>query len=63
MEDNEVLNLDEVIKLVRLCKATVYKYVRQGRIPGAKAGNKWRFTKRQVLEALEKGFPLPTKGN
>ena len=58
MENNEVLSLEEVSKLVRLCKITVYKYIKQGRIPGTKAGNKWRFTRSQVLRALEAGFPV-----
>ena len=61
-KENEVLSIAEVSTLVRLCKATVYSYTRAGRIPGAKAGNKWRYTKRQVLEALEAGFPVKGKG-
>ena len=60
-KENEVLNLGEVSALVRLCRITVYKYVKQGRIPGAKAGNRWRFTRSQVLRALEAGFPFPVK--
>ena len=57
----EVMDLGEVSTLVRLCRITVYKYIKQGRIPAAKAGNKWRFTRSQVLRALEAGFPLPVK--
>ena len=60
-KEKEVLDLGEVAKLIRLSKNTVYAYTRAGRIPGAKAGNKWRYTKRQVLEALEAGFPVRSK--
>jgi len=57
----EVMDLGEVSTLVRLCRITVYKYIKQGRIPAAKAGNKWRFTRSQVLGAVEAGFPFPVK--
>ena len=59
--ETEVMTVEEVAKYLKLCKNTVYEYVRKGKIPGARVGNMLRFTKRQVLEALEAGFPVRSK--
>ena len=41
----EVLDLEEACKYLKLSKATLYKYVRLGEIPGFKIGRIWRFHK------------------
>jgi len=63
VENNEVMTVDEVAGMLKLCKNTVYEYVKKGKIPGARVGKMLRFTKRQVMEALEAGFPVRSKGD
>jgi excisionase family DNA binding protein len=49
MED-KLLTIEEVAEYLRLSKETVYVMVRQGKIPGFKVSNKWRFP----LDSLRK---------
>jgi excisionase family DNA binding protein len=51
-----ILTVDEVTKLLRLNRKTVYELVQQGRIPGAHHfGRVIRFSKVAVLEWLKAG--------
>ena len=56
--ETEVMTVTEVAKYLKLCKNTVYEYVKAGKIPATHCGNMLRFSKRQVFEALEAGFPV-----
>lgn len=49
----EVLTVDETAGYLRLCKATVYRYYRTGKIPGQKIGNKLRFSKKALESFLD----------
>ncbi len=59
----EVLNLRETAEYLRICEATVYSYVKQGKLPGRKMGNKWRFSKQALDRFLAKGVRGKTKKN
>ena len=39
----EVLTVKEVCDLLRIHRSTIYRLVRQGRIPSFKIGKDWRF--------------------
>ncbi len=45
----DVMTLNEVAEYLRIPRSTVYKLVREGRIPGQKVGRQWRF-RRAVVE-------------
>ena len=45
----ELLNVEEVAKVLHLHAMTVYRLVREGRLPGFKVGGRWRFH-RSALE-------------
>ena len=45
----DVMTLNEVAAYLRIPRSTVYKLVREGRIPGQKIGRQWRF-RRAVVE-------------
>jgi excisionase family DNA binding protein len=45
----DVMTLNEVADYLRIPRSTVYKLVREGRIPGQKIGRQWRF-RRKVVE-------------
>ena len=47
--DDEILTVKELCDLLRLHPTTVYKLVRQGKIPRFRVGNEWRF-RRGVIE-------------
>jgi excisionase family DNA binding protein len=41
--EGEVLTTKEVCHLLRIHPSTLYKLTKQGRIPGFRIGNDWRF--------------------
>ena len=43
--DHEVLTVKEICDLLQVHQTTVYKLVRQGRIPSFRIGTDWRFRK------------------
>jgi excisionase family DNA binding protein len=45
----------EAAKLLRVCNRTVYRLVNQGKLPGARVGDSWRFSRDVLLKFLEKG--------
>ena len=49
--ENEWLDAAETAASLHITKATLYKLVREGRVPATKVGGKWRFT-RDSIEAL-----------
>lgn len=47
--DQEILTVKEVCELLRVSNITVYKLVKEGRIPAFKIGSDWRFQKDQLV--------------
>ena len=47
--DYEVLTLKEVSNLLRIHPSTVYRLIRQGKIPSFKIGIDWRFLKHRLV--------------
>ncbi len=45
----ELLNVEEVAKILQLHAMTVYRLVKEGKLPGFKVGGQWRFH-RSTLE-------------
>jgi excisionase family DNA binding protein len=47
MEENpgDVLTIDELAVYLKISKSTLYKVVREGKIPSQKIGRHWRFRK------------------
>jgi excisionase family DNA binding protein len=56
--DDEILTVQEVSELLRVHKATVYKLIRQGRIPAFRIGTDWRFR----MESLSRWMAESHKG-
>lgn len=53
----EILTVNEAAALMRVSRATVYRLVTRGELPGRKVGRVWRFSKR----ALQAYFSEPTR--
>lgn len=54
----EFLNIDELSKLIRLTKPTIYGHVHRNSIPFIKKGKMLRFSKIDIFNWLEKGKNL-----
>jgi excisionase family DNA binding protein len=52
-ENSNVLTLEELSSYLKIPKSTVYKLVREGKIPAQKVGRHWRFRKETIDRWLE----------
>lgn len=48
-----VLTIDELSEYLKVSKSTLYKLVREGKIPAQKVGRHWRFRKIAIDRWLE----------
>ena len=48
----QILTTKELAKYLKLTEVTVYKYVKEGKIPARRIGSRWRFDKGQIDEFL-----------
>jgi len=48
----DVFNIDELSDYLKIPKSTLYKLVREGKIPGQKVGRHWRFHKEAIVRWL-----------
>lgn len=53
IESGQIMTVDQVADYLQLNRLTVYRYVRQGRIPAAKIGKLYRILKADVDAFLE----------
>ncbi len=59
MQENQgaVLTIEELAIYLKIPKSTLYKLVREGRIPSQKIGRHWRFRKGAIDHWLEETRP------
>lgn len=65
-ESGDVLTIEELAVYLKISKSTLYKLVREGRIPSQKVGRHWRFRKRAIdrwLEETREAEPNPAGGH
>ncbi len=48
--DTEILTVDEAAFFLRLSKRSVYRLLKEGKIPARKIMHKWRFEREQLRE-------------
>ncbi|MDP2646232.1 MAG: helix-turn-helix domain-containing protein [Desulfobacterales bacterium] len=49
---DDVFNIDELADYLKIPKSTLYKLVREGKIPAQKVGRHWRFHKESIVRWL-----------
>ena len=54
-DEHEVLTVTEVCELLRARSATVYKMIKQGRIPSFRIGTDWQFLKARIERWMAAG--------
>lgn len=54
---SEILTIDELAAYLKISKSTLYKLVREGKIPSQKVGRHWRFKKTAIDRWLEDREP------
>ena len=56
----DVLTLAETADYLKMSRPTIYLYVRQGKLPAKKLGNRWRFS-REALQRFLDEMPEASK--
>lgn len=57
-DHDQVLTIDELATYLKVSKSTLYKLVKQGKVPGQKVGKHWRFRRKTIDQWLdEKDMP------
>lgn len=51
---DDILDADEVAKLLRLNEQTVKRLANRGELPGFKIGGRWRFRREAIEEYIRK---------
>ena len=51
-ETNQVMTVSEVAAYLRMADSTVYRLVKEGKIPGRKVGGGWRFSRKVIDDWL-----------
>jgi excisionase family DNA binding protein len=59
-ETKPIMNIKEVAKYLRLSVPSIYRYVKQGKIPVSRVGGVWRFRREKIDAWLEKQEGLKT---
>jgi len=62
VKSTEVMTIQELAVYLKIPKSTLYKLVREGRIPSQKIGRHWRFHKGAIdhwLEEIRANEPDP----
>jgi excisionase family DNA binding protein len=54
IEDDEILTVSQVSKLLKLHQRTIYKLAQNGMIPARRLGKSWRFLKAAITKSFEK---------
>ena len=53
-QKEEFLKIEEVAKRLKVGKSTVYRMVKEGKIPATKIGRVWRFSSLRISEMFNK---------
>ena len=53
--EEEVLTTGEAAKFLRISRQTLYKLIEQGKIPGMKVGQGYKFLKSELISSLRPG--------
>jgi excisionase family DNA binding protein len=53
LKEPDILTVEEAAEYLRIKRSTVYKWVRQGKIPFHRVGASIRFSRRILLEWIE----------
>ena len=56
---SDVLTAQQAAEFLQLSVASVKAKARDGAMPAAKVGREWRFSRRQLLEWIERGGTIP----
>lgn len=48
MSGNDILTVKELADYLKIAEKTAYRFAAEGKVPGFKVGNAWRFRKTEI---------------
>lgn len=52
--ENRLMSLKDLAKYIGVSKATIYRYVKKGKLPAIQIGRLWKFRKETIKEFMER---------
>lgn len=53
LNEKDLIELDEALRILKTSRSTLYRWVRQGRVRSMKAGRQWRFLREDIERFLQ----------
>jgi excisionase family DNA binding protein len=54
MPDDEIMTVKELAEYLKIAEKTAYRFAAEGKVPGFKVGNAWRFRKQEIEHWIAK---------
>ena len=51
----KMYNIDQVAEMLRLCRITVFRYIKAGKIKAIKIGKEWRIKQDEIDRIMREG--------
>ena len=51
----KMYNIDQVADMLRLCRITVFRYIKSGKIKAIKIGREWRIKQDEIDRIMREG--------
>ena len=51
----KMYNIDQVAEMLRLCRITVFRYIKSGKIKAIKIGREWRIKQDEIDRIMREG--------
>jgi excisionase family DNA binding protein len=52
LNDEDIIDIDEAAKFLGVYKGTLMRWAKEGKIPYAKIGSRWIFSKKRIREYI-----------
>ena len=53
--NTKMYNIDQVAEMLRLCRITVFRYIKSGKIKAIKIGKEWRIKQDEIDRIMREG--------
>ena len=54
--NTKMYNIDQVAEMLRLCRITVFRYIKSGKIKAIKIGREWRIKQEEIDRIMREGL-------
>ena len=55
MARKEFLVVEDIMEMFGVTRRTVYRWAESGKLPGARLGRRWHFSRTEIMNIIKKG--------